>query len=276
MAASGGDVPCVQLMRRDRRRSGRCLGHTYIPPGPSGRRARHSVWRFAPHVDRCGGWRRRRDGRDRSVGGNLRRGAAAGGESSLALRSCQGESGLPHRRRSVRTAVDRFLVLHVGPCQHFVRTFGPDVRELHVLPLRFALGGGRAGPGSCCRRTRPASVPVPGQASASGLPRARPRPSARLRGEAGSGCGERLPRPPCQRAMPMNRRMPLLRLCHKHLVRVTHVAATPVFRHTHARHPTDRHSASFTPYRLCRQAQHPAPPTATPGRRRGVRGEVQS
>ncbi|BFO21659.1 hypothetical protein SHKM778_80470 [Streptomyces sp. KM77-8] len=77
MAATGGDVPFLQLVQRVRFV---WPGHGSIPPGPGGRAGPTQCRPLrSPH-------------RHMGLGWDLRRGAAAGGESSLALRSCQSEA----------------------------------------------------------------------------------------------------------------------------------------------------------------------------------------
>ncbi|CAM5535745.1 hypothetical protein SPILM97S_04449 [Streptomyces pilosus] len=86
MAASGGDVPWVQLVQRvllvraGRGRVRRGPGHVLIPAVPRSRAGPTQCRPFGSASGHMG------------TGRNLRRGATAGGESSLAARSCQSEA----------------------------------------------------------------------------------------------------------------------------------------------------------------------------------------
>lgn len=135
MAATGRNVPFAVLVRRDRRRARRGPDHSSIPPGSRRVRARHCVCGFRLPVDTCGsvrcrapartacGFRRRaKCGRRPAMGRrDLRRGAVAGGESTLALRSCQGEAAsraggvlCPGATGRVRVSTQRALAARVG------------------------------------------------------------------------------------------------------------------------------------------------------------------
>ncbi len=161
MAATGRDVPLVQLTGGDRRRSGRGprrpgRGHCHgsIPAAGRAGRARHCVCGLGVRVDTWGSvGARRPDGR-----GNLRRGAGASGESALAPRSCQGESAVPRRRRSVggtgdggralRATGDR-VVRHRVPLRARPRA---RLRAGRRARLRARLPGGRRARRSRARR----------------------------------------------------------------------------------------------------------------------------
>lgn len=113
MAASGRDLPFVQLMCSGRRRSGRGLGRTSIPAALRVGRPRHCVCGFRPHVDTCGraavraAPRKWRKGHGQAAYGRpphtasgadtgICRGPPARGRSGRGvcarLRSCQGEA----------------------------------------------------------------------------------------------------------------------------------------------------------------------------------------
>lgn len=113
MAASGRDLPFVQLLRSGRRRSGRGLGRTSIPAALRVGRPRHCVCGFRPRVDTCGSAAVRAAPRGRRGShGSAARGrsphAASGADTGIfrgppargrsgrgvcaRLRSCQGEA----------------------------------------------------------------------------------------------------------------------------------------------------------------------------------------